>query len=86
MLIDEQICVTQIIGSLLIASRHLMCRELIISLVFISCGFYVVSLLQAMSYQTLYVNAYIFTIDVQCRLLLMTGNLPLSLAIGLWPT
>lgn len=85
MLIDEQICVTQIIGSLLIASRHLMCRELIISLVLISCGFYVVLLLQAMSYQTLYVNAYI-TIDVQCHLLLMTGNLPLSLAIGLWPT
>lgn len=84
MLIDEQICVTQIYWQSF-ASRHLMCRELIISLVLISCGFYVVSLLQAMSYQTLYVNAYI-TIDVQCNMLLMTGNLPLSLAIGLWPT
>lgn len=59
-----------------------MCRELIISLVLISCGFYVVWLLQAMSYQTLYVNVYL-TIDVQCNLLLMTGNLPLSLAIRL---
>lgn len=84
MLIDEQICVTQIYWQSF-ASRHLMCRELIISLVLISCGFYVVLLLQAMSYQTLYVNAYI-TIDVQCHLLLMTGNLPLSLAIGLCPT
>lgn len=59
-----------------------MCRELIISLVLISCGLYVVSLLQAMSYQTHYGNVYI-TIDVQCNLLLMTGNLLLSMSIGL---